>query len=57
MSYRIAVGASLAAVVLASGIMAEGTVKSGPQVGDKVVVPFNPLHCNGPDKDKKLCLV
>jgi hypothetical protein len=57
MRYRIAVGASLAVMLLASGIMAEGTLKSGPQVGDKVFTPFNPLHCNGPDKDKKVCLV
>ncbi len=57
MKSRIAVGASLAALLLASSLMAEGTVKSGPQVGDKVFTPFNPLHCNGPDKDKKLCLV
>jgi hypothetical protein len=57
MKYRIAVGASLAAMLVVSGLMAEGTVKSGPQVGDKIGIPFNPLHCNGPDKDGKSCLV
>jgi hypothetical protein len=56
MIHRIAIGASLAALVLTTGIMADGTLKSGPQVGQRVV-PFNPLHATGPDKGTKLCLV
>jgi hypothetical protein len=57
MNYRLAVGASLALALLAGGVMAEASLKSGPQVGSKVVVPFNPLHVNGPTAGGKQCLV
>ncbi len=53
----IAVGASLALALLVGGAMADGTLKSGPQVGSKVIVPFNPLHVNGPTAGGKQCLV
>ena len=35
----------------------EPALKSGPQPGQKVPGPFNPLHANGPNKGEKLCLV
>jgi len=44
-------GAMVAAVALA------GDLKSGPEVGKTIPGPFNPLHCNGPNVDKKVCLV
>lgn len=55
----IVVGASLAAALLAGSVIvaAEGLV-SGPQVGaNGRPMPFNPLHCNGTNVGKKVCLV
>ncbi len=57
MKARIMLGASLAAVLLMGGALAEETLKSGPQVGSRKLIPFNPLHCNGDDKGGKSCLV
>jgi hypothetical protein len=57
MNYRLAWGASLALALLAGSVNAENSLKSGPQVGSKVVVPFNPLHVNGPTAGSKQCLV
>jgi hypothetical protein len=54
---RLAVGASLAVTLLVSGVMAGDAIKSGPQLGDKVIVPFNPLHVNGDTAGQKVCLV
>ncbi len=56
MNARTMLGASLAAVLLLGGALAEERLKSGPQVG-KRVAPFNPLHCNGSGKGGKACLV
>jgi hypothetical protein len=55
---RTVVGASLAVALLVGGvIVAEGPV-SGPQLGGNATPsPFNPLHANGPDAGKKVCLV
>jgi len=51
-------GALLGAALLAGSALAEGTVKSGPQEGKSATpMPFNPLHANGPDAGKKVCLV
>jgi hypothetical protein len=57
MTHRIAVGASLAVVLLASSVMAEGALKSGPQVGERVPGPFNVLNINGPAAGGKNCQV
>jgi hypothetical protein len=57
MNSRIAVGASLALVLLIGGAMTAETLKSGPQVGERVATPFNPLHANGPNVDQRVCLV
>ena len=56
MKHRIAVGASLAMALLVGGVLAADGLKSGPQPGSRPI-PFNPLHCNGPDEGTKLCLV
>lgn len=56
MNARKMLGASLAVVLLMGGALAEEKLKSGPQVG-KRLVPFNPLHCNGGGKGGKACLV
>jgi hypothetical protein len=58
MNRYIAVGASLAIMLLAGGvIVAADELKSGTPVGKSIPGPFNPLHCNGPDDGKKVCLV
>jgi hypothetical protein len=49
-------GASLAAVLLIGSVTADEGLKSGPQVGQSPGA-FNPLHCNGKDTGKKVCLV
>jgi hypothetical protein len=45
-----------AALVVGSAVVA-GDVKSGPQVGGRILVPFHPLNVTGPDEGKKQCLV
>jgi hypothetical protein len=37
-------------------VMAAETVKSGPQVGDKLAGPFHPLNINGDKAGEKNCL-
>jgi hypothetical protein len=56
MNTRSMLGASLAAALLIGGALAEDGLKSGPQVGRRVV-PFNPLHVTGSGKGGKACLV
>jgi hypothetical protein len=57
MNARSIMGAALAgALLLSGGVLAESSLKSGPQVG-KRVTPFNPLHCTGSGKGGKACLV
>ena len=57
MNYRVAAGASLALVLLLGSAPAGGGLKSGPQVGDAVPSPFNPLNVTGKFAGKKHCLV
>jgi len=45
-----------AALIIGSAVVA-ADLKSGPQVGSRNIIPFNPLHATGPDEGKKLCLV
>ena len=60
MTYRVTAGTSLALVplvlLLSSATAADG-LKSGPQVGDAVPSPFNPLNVTGQFAGKKQCLV
>ena len=42
-------------VLWANGVALAGSVKSGPQVGEKVPGPFPPLNVTGPDAGKKSC--
>ncbi len=57
MKNRIAVGAALAVVLLAGSLIAAETLKSGPQVGQRVPGPFNPLNVTGDNAGEKVCQV
>jgi hypothetical protein len=57
MKHRFTVGASVAVALFVGGAIAEGTLKSGPQVGSSNIPPFNPLHATGPTPGGKQCLV
>jgi hypothetical protein len=57
MRHRIAVGASLAVVLLVGSAFAADVVKSGPQVGDRVPGPFSPLNVTGDAAGQKVCQV
>ncbi len=48
--------ASFVLMLLAIPLFAAGTAKSGPQVGQKMPGPFEPLNVTGPDAGKKSCL-
>lgn len=47
---------SVAALLLAGAMLQAAPVQSGPQPGEKVPGPFQPLHVNGPEAGKKACL-
>lgn len=57
MKHRFAVGGTLALVLLAGSLVAEETLKSGPQPGDRVPGPFNPLNVTGDNAGEKTCQV
>jgi hypothetical protein len=57
MKHRKATVASLALALLATSVWAGDTMKSGPQPGDAVPGPFNPLSVTGKFAGKKQCLV
>ena len=57
MKYRIALGGAIAATLLVGGVMAAGTLKSGPQVGSSKILPFDPLHVTGDGAGERSCLV
>jgi len=46
---------ALALCVLTGTLVAADKVKSGPQVGEKVPGPFEPLNINGDNAGKKFC--
>ena len=56
MTHRIAVGGSLAIMLLAGSLIAADALKSGPQVG-QMPVPFNPENITGQLAGTKQCLV
>jgi hypothetical protein len=43
-------------VVAVAGVYAEGTAKSGPEVGKTVPGPFHPLNVTGDNAGQKACL-
>jgi hypothetical protein len=53
----MALGASLALALLVGSAWAADAPQSGPQVGDAVPNPFNPLNVTGKFAGKKQCLV
>lgn len=57
MKHRIAVGASLTAMLLLGSVLAADAPKSGPQVGERIPGAFNPLNVTGSDAGQKRCLV
>jgi hypothetical protein len=57
MRHRIAVGGVMAALALASAVVAADAVKSGPQPGDTVRSPFDVRNVTGKFAPQTLCLV
>lgn len=57
MRNRIAIGFSLAIALVSYSAIGAEELKSGPQVGSSKIPAFNPLHANGPNAAKKVCLV
>lgn len=57
MRSRTLSGAAVAAVLLVGSVVAAERLKSGPQVGDSVRVPFHPLNVTGSQAGNKACLV
>ena len=49
--------AGLPVVALVAGLASAAEIKSGPQPGEKIPGPFNPLNINGEDAGEKRCLV
>jgi len=47
--------AALLIGLVGSGIALAGSIKSGPQVGEKVPGPFKPLNVTGPDAGQPSC--
>jgi hypothetical protein len=57
MKRYLLLGVPLAAAALVASAAFAADLQSGPQVGSRNIIPFNPLHATGPDEGKKLCLV
>jgi hypothetical protein len=57
MKHRIAIGVTAAFVLLASSLLAEEALKSGPQKGQNLPGPFSPLNINGANAGQKVCQV
>jgi hypothetical protein len=56
MSRHVMLGFCLAATFVVGQAVGE-EIKSGPPVGSSKIPAFNPLHVNGPNATKKVCLV
>ena len=56
MRRAIWLGSALCGVMLAAGALA-GDLKSGPEVGKSINVPFHPLNVTGAHAGDKHCLV
>ena len=57
MNARYTLGASLAVALLAGCVVAADSPKSGPQVGQSIPGPFNPLNVTGSAAGRKVCQV
>ena len=57
MNVRHTLGASLAVALLTGSLIAAESLKSGPQPGEFVPGPFNPLNVTGSAAGKKACQV
>jgi hypothetical protein len=55
-SLRLLAVLFVALAVVAGGVVAAETVKSGPQVGQQVPGPFHPLNVTGANAGEKCCL-
>jgi hypothetical protein len=56
MKLRIAAGSFLGLALIVGVGLARETLVSGPQVGDEVPGPFQPLNVTGADAGQKVCL-
>ena len=56
MNKRLLVGA-IALTAMASIVVADDALKSGPQAGTNIPGPFHPLNVTGAQAGKKHCLV
>jgi hypothetical protein len=52
---RLAATSALALAVLAGGLFAADALRSGPQIGQAVPGPFEPLNINGANAGQKFC--
>ena len=50
-------GASLAVALLAGSAIAAGALRSGPQTGEMIPGPFDPLNVTGSAAGRKACQV
>jgi len=57
MTYRIAVGACLAAALFVNSARAAEALESGPKVGSTIPGAFSPLNVTGDDAGQQRCLV
>jgi hypothetical protein len=53
---KTALLALLVPILIATGALFAGSVRSGPGVGQKVPGPFRPLHVTGPEAGQRVCL-
>jgi len=54
---RLVVGSTLALAAFSGCLVAGDAFKSGPQVGDKIPGPFNPMNVTGSAAGSKACQV
>jgi hypothetical protein len=58
MNHRYAFGVFAVSVMALTGAAAVGDdIKSGPQVGDMILIPFHPMNVTGPKAGEKNCLI
>ena len=57
MNYRYALGAFLVTMLGVTGVVGGDGLKSGPQIGDSIQMPFHPLNVTGEMAGEKHCLI